>query len=100
MALKDRATVCPKTGVNPTPYADVIYIFEKESEALRIETRYARASKTYEIIWRRADGTTTRETFNGETSFRSRLQEIQIELEDEEWRTIGPPHLLADGWKI
>jgi hypothetical protein len=79
----------------------VIYIFEKEKEgSLRLETRYARSSKSYEIIWRRADGTTTKETFNGETSFRARLQEIQIELEDEEWRTVGPPHLLADGWKI
>jgi hypothetical protein len=79
----------------------VIYILEKESQgSLRLETRYAKNSKTYEIIWRRADGTTTKETFNGETSFRARLQEIQIELEDEEWRTVGPPHLLADGWKI
>ena len=77
----------------------MIYIFEKESEgSLRLETRYAKDSKSYEIIWRRADGTTTKETFNGETSFRARLHEIQIE--DEEWRTVGPPHLLADGWKI
>jgi hypothetical protein len=78
----------------------VIYIFEKETEALRLETRYTTASQTYDIIWRRADGTTTKESFKGETSFRSRLHEIQVELEDEEWRTVGPPHLLADGWKI
>jgi hypothetical protein len=78
----------------------VIYLFEKETEALRLETRYTTASKTYEIIWRRADGTTTKESFKGETSFRSRLHEIQVELEDEAWRTVGPPHLLADGWKI
>jgi hypothetical protein len=89
-----------------TPESDklqrhVIYIFEKERQgALRLETRYARDSRTYEIIWRRADGTTTKETFNGEMSFRSRLHEIQVELEDEEWQTVGPPHLLADGWKI
>jgi hypothetical protein len=101
VALIRRATGCSKLGLNPTKYADVIYIFEKDAEGpLRLETRYAKDSKTYEIIWRRADGTTTKETFNGETSFRSRLQEIQIELEDEEWRTVGPPHLLADGWKI
>ena len=37
----------------------MIYLFERESEALRIETRYIKASKTYQIIWRRADGTTT-----------------------------------------
>ena len=78
----------------------VIYIFERDSESLRLETRYSNDSKTYEIIWRRADGTTTRESFKGETSFRTRLDEIYSDLEEKEWRTIGPPHLLADGWKI
>ena len=78
----------------------MIYLFERESEALKIETRYAKDSKTYEIIWRRADGTTTKESFPGETSFRSRLDEIYTVLEQEQWRTVGPPHLLADGWRI
>jgi hypothetical protein len=78
----------------------VIYLFERHSEALRIETRYAKESKTYQIIWRRADGTTTQESFSGETSFRSRLDEIYTELEHEDWRTVGPPHLLTDGWRI
>ena len=78
----------------------MIYIFERESESLRLETRYSTDSKTYEIIWRRADGTTTQESFKGETSFRTRLDEIYTELEQEDWRTIGPPNLLADGWKI
>lgn len=78
----------------------MIYLFERETESLRIETRYTRESKTYEIIWRRADGTTTKESFLGETSFRSRLDEIYSELDREDWRTVGPPHLLADGWRI
>ena len=82
------------------PGTTVIYIFERETEALRIETRYSKDSLLYEIIWRRADGTTTRETFAGETSFRSRLDEIYGQLEGEEWRHIGPPQLLAGGWKI
>ena len=78
----------------------MIYLFERESEALRIETRYTKESKTYEIIWRRADGTTTKESFSGETSFRSRLDEIYTVLEQEHWHTVGPPHLLAGGWRI
>jgi hypothetical protein len=77
----------------------VVYIFERLDEALQIETRYAQASKTFEIIWRRTDGTTTRESFKGETSFRSRLDEIRAELERDAWQTAGP-HLLAEGWKI
>ena len=75
-------------------------MFERDSESLRIETRYVTASKTYEIIWRRADGTTTQESFRGETSFRTRLDEIYTELEEQSWQTLGPPNLLADGWKI
>lgn len=78
----------------------MIYIFERDSESLRLETRYSSDSKTYEIIWRRADGTTTKESFTGETSFRTRLDEIYSDLEHEMWRTVGPPHLLVDGWKI
>ena len=78
----------------------MVYLFERESEALRLETRYNRASKTYEIIWRRADGTSTQESFTGETSFRSRLDEIYSTLERDDWRTIGPPQLLRDGWRI
>ena len=78
----------------------MVYLFERASEAIRIETHYNRASQTYEIIWRRADGTSTREGFKGETSFRSRLDEIYSELEQENWRTIGPPQLQRDGWRI
>jgi hypothetical protein len=78
----------------------MVYLFERESEAMRIETRYDRASKTYEIIWRRSDGTSTQESFKGETSFRSRLDEIYSALEQEDWRTVGPPQLQRDGWRI
>ena len=78
----------------------MVYLFEKESENMRIETRYARASRTYEIIWRKADGTVTQESFAGETSFRSRLDEIYTMLESEHWNTVGPPQLQRDGWRI
>jgi hypothetical protein len=78
----------------------VIYIFERDTENLRLETRYSQGAQLYEIIWRRADGTTTRETFSGETSFRTRLDEIYGQLEGSDWRHVGPPQLLAGGWKI
>jgi hypothetical protein len=78
----------------------MVYLFERENESMRLETRYARDSQTYEIIWNRVDGTTTRESFNGETTFRSRLDEIYSQLEQEDWRTVGPPQLQRDGWRI
>ena len=78
----------------------MVYLFERESEAIRIETRYNRSAKTYDIIWRRADGTSTQESFSGETSVRSRLDAVYSELEQKEWRTVGPPQLQRDGWRI
>jgi len=78
----------------------MVYLFERESESMRIETRYNSASRTYEIIWRKADGVVTQESFKGETSFRSRLDEIYTELEAQAWHTIGPPQLQRDGWRI
>ena len=37
---------------------------------------------------------------NKQTSLSVCLTEIETELEEEDWRHVGPPHLLADGWKI
>jgi len=78
----------------------MVYLFERESESMRIETRYNSDSRTYEIIWRKADGIVTQESFKDETSFRSRLDEIYSELEAQDWHTIGPPQLQRDGWRI
>lgn len=78
----------------------MIYLFEKQSESMRIETRYSRDANCYEIIWRKADGTVTHESFAGEASFRLRLDEIYTLLEQEHWTTVGPPQLQRDGWRI
>ena len=78
----------------------MVYLFERASEALSIETHYNRTSKTYEIIWRRADGTSTQESFTGETSFRSRLEQIYSALEEQDWHSIGRPQVQRDGWRI
>lgn len=77
----------------------MVYIFERESEVIKVETRYIAATKTFQIICRLVDGTTTQETFSGEASFRSRLDEIRAGLERDAWHTAGP-QLLSEGWKI
>jgi hypothetical protein len=78
----------------------VVYIFERDSEeVIHVETRYINTSKTFQIICRLVDGTTTQESFSGEASFRSRLDEIRTALERDAWRSAAP-QLLADGWKI
>jgi hypothetical protein len=77
----------------------VVYLFERENEVIQVEVRFSNSSQTFQIICRLADGTSTQESFNGESSFRSRLDEIRTELEHDAWRTAGPD-LLAEGWKI
>jgi hypothetical protein len=58
------------------------------------------AAGTFELIWHRVDGTTTQESFNGETTFRSQLDEIYSQLANDDWRTVGPPQLQHNGWRI
>ena len=77
----------------------MVYIFERKHENIQIEIRYNKVSQSFQIICRFADGTTTQESFSGEASFRSRLDEIRTELERDAWQTAGP-HLLSEGWKL
>jgi hypothetical protein len=77
----------------------VVYIFERETKVIQVETRYINASKTFQIICRLVDGTTTQENFSSEASFRSRLDEIRTGLEGDAWHAANP-QLLAEGWKI
>jgi hypothetical protein len=77
----------------------MIYIFEREQESIHIECSYSHATQTYQIVCRFADGTTSRETFDGELAFRSRLDEIRTELELQAWRSAAP-HLLSGAWKV
>ena len=77
----------------------MVYIFEREAGVTQVETRYNDVSKTFQITCRLEDGTTTHEAFTGESSFRSRLDEIRTSLEEAAWHA-AEPQLLADGWKI
>jgi hypothetical protein len=77
----------------------VVYIFERSDQVVKIETRYINEARSFQIVCRFPDGTTTQQTFTGEASFRSRLDETRAQLERDGWHTAGPA-LLADGWKL
>ena len=87
------------TPVVKLPEASVVYIFERKSEVMQIEIRYNNSAHTFQILRRLADGSSTQESFSGETAFRSRLDEIRATLEQDAWQTTGP-NLLTDGWRI
>jgi hypothetical protein len=65
---------------------------------MQVEVRRS-SSESFQIVCRWPDGKTTQETFVGEASFRSRLDEIRTQLEQDAWHTAGP-RLVADRWTI
>ncbi|MEO8678923.1 MAG: hypothetical protein ABI665_07750 [Vicinamibacterales bacterium] len=77
----------------------MIWLYERDSEVLRIETRYDNASGSYELIWHRQDGTQTVEQFSSEASYRVRLEAVERVLQTDRWMSSGPPHILKDGWR-
>jgi hypothetical protein len=77
----------------------VVYIFERSDQVVRIETRYINEARSFQIVCRFPDGTTTQQMFTGEASFRTRLAETRAQLERDGWQTAGPA-LLADGWNL
>ena len=91
-----RAQQASSTPVVKLPRSSVVYTFERSSEVLQIEARYNNASQAFQIVRRVANGTTTQESFSDEAPFRSRLDEIRSELEQDGWQTAGP-NLLTDG---
>lgn len=79
----------------------MVYLFERDNEAIHLEARYSESSRLFEIIWRASiHDDLTRETFSGEIGFRERLDEIKEQLEKASWHHAGPPDLLDGGWKV
>ena len=78
----------------------MIWIFKREHESLRLETRYDKETKEYVLIIHSPDDGQLIERFNDGTTFESRLDTLDKQLSSENWRYVGAPVLLRDGWKI
>jgi hypothetical protein len=78
----------------------MIWIYERGDATMTLGTRFNRESNTYELIWHEADGSTRVETFDNESSFRSRLTSVSNALSEQRWRLTGQPTLDPDGWKL
>ena len=78
----------------------MIWLYERGSETLRIETRFDKASSSYELIWHRPDGTHTVEQFASEATFRVRLEAVEEVLKTDRWQSSGAPQILKDGWRM
>jgi len=78
----------------------MIWLYQRDDEALRLETRFDKASGEFVLIQHRAGDTQVTERFNSEDDFRTRLTALSATLDEERWHRNGPPLLLNDGWKL
>jgi hypothetical protein len=89
------ARVCVNDWAERTPY--MVWFWTKDSNTLRLETRYDNDARVYVALLRWADGREETERFEDSMSFQRRLEELEAYLQSEHWTRTGPA-LLPDGW--
>jgi hypothetical protein len=77
----------------------MLWIYKRGSESIRVETRYDNDSEEYVLISDPEDGTQQAERFKDPIAFRTRLEALEKQLERDSWQSDGV-RLLRDGWKI
>lgn len=75
----------------------MIWLYEKESQAIRLETRYDNRTLQYVLAIHRPEGQTI-ERYEKLEDFRQRLLALEKSLADDAWHRSGPPVLDPDGW--
>lgn len=77
----------------------MLWFFERNEEALKIETRYDNDTSEYVVIVRYPDGHEQTERFNEAEECRSWLVTFERNLETQHWTLQGGgPVFLPDGW--
>ena len=77
----------------------MIWLFERDVHAIRIETRFDRASGEYVLVTEERNGARKTERFRDAAAFRLRLEALEEQLESNHWTRTGP-FLLRDGWRL
>jgi hypothetical protein len=78
----------------------MIWIYQRNNEVLRLETRFDNATGEYVLIQHRPEGAQDVERFLTEDDFRARLTKLSAALEEAKWNSQGPPLFLNDGWRL
>jgi hypothetical protein len=78
----------------------MLWIYERGSEDLRIETSFDNATNEYVLIKTRSPHKTTVERFQDVAAFQVRLEAVEREIASERWNRVGDPIILRDGWKV
>ncbi len=77
----------------------MIWIFERGPELARIETRFDNASRTYVLRIEWGDGREEIERYQDVVAFDARIRELEAQLKKDDWRQLGPPGILSEGWR-
>ena len=77
----------------------MLLIYERSPQTLQVETRFDADTREYVLIVRRPDATEQVERFRDSTSFRSRLTDVEHQLEAERWQTRSAT-ALVDAWNL
>jgi hypothetical protein len=75
----------------------MIWLYEKDTQSLRLETRYDNRTLQYVLTIHRSEGVET-ERFEKLDDFRQRLLALEKMLTDGNWHRSGPPVLDPEGW--
>jgi hypothetical protein len=67
---------------------------------LEVETVFDNDRQEFVLKLRRADESQHVERFKDEIAFRTRLELLEMELDEQQWHRVGPPTIVPDGWKL
>ena len=77
----------------------MVWLFERNSESLHLETRYDSDTAEFVLVMHRPNGGPQIERFKNVVTFRERLEVLETQLEADRWTQHGPT-FLRDGWKV
>lgn len=78
----------------------MVWIFYRNDEVTRIETRFDNESDTYILHVTRAGGAESTERFTDHAAFDARVLALERQLAEARWILQGGPRVLPDGWRL
>ncbi len=76
----------------------MIWFYERDSQALQLETAYDNETAEYVAVVQYPDGRKETERFPDADSFRDWLMAFEDKLSDDRFIRRGPPVVLPYGW--
>jgi hypothetical protein len=76
----------------------MLWLYEKDNESIRLETRYDNDTREYVVVVHYPDGRQLEERFPNPEACREWLLSLENNLDAEHWVRRGPPMILPDGW--